>query len=254
MRPEEIDTDTLVKHADAALTRPSDYAAWDDRWYTTHGCVATWADRGDDILAESNYHAMLAALNGAVAHDETGASEARGDDVEDSSASHWAVGSLRQLMVRVRDDAGEFTPAFREAVACALALQEYPLLDESDYSERETEAWFKTFDLALDDAVRAHRDVDSPIDEELIKARMSDDRYGRMPELGHPDEINWDVVQDAYDAYRAEYLGLAGTALAARPGAGRPGQSARATTDRRLTVRRGLTRIRAVPPLDGRGE
>jgi hypothetical protein len=205
MRPTDIDTDTLAEYAAEALKRPSDFAAWDDRWYTTHGHVASWADRGDDVLAESNYHAMLAALQGAVAHDETGASEARGDDVEDASMNHWAHGSVRQLMVRVRDDSGDYTPAFREAVACALAMAEYPILDESDYFERETEAWFKTLDLALRDAQRAHGDVDTLLDYELIEARMKDDRHSRLPECGYAADLSWEAVQDAWDAYRDDY-------------------------------------------------
>src|SRR5262252_3968856 len=97
----DLDQDHLVEMASRILTRPDSYLAWDDRWYTTHGCVYAWADRSDDLVAESNFHTMLAALEGAVAHDESGASEDRGDDVVDTSASHWAYGSVRELMVRV---------------------------------------------------------------------------------------------------------------------------------------------------------
>jgi hypothetical protein len=205
MSTTEIDNDTMAKAAREALTRPQNYGAWDERWYTTHGCVMSWADRGDDILAESNYLTAVALLEGAVAHDETGASEARGDDVEDSSASHWLVGSLRQLFVRVYDEQGQYTPAFREAVSIGLSLQDYPILDESDYSERETEAWFKALDEAIDQAARAYRDVDTVLDEQAIDAHMRADSFSRMPECGHPDELSWDAVADAYRAYRDEY-------------------------------------------------
>lgn len=198
------DAEHMAIAAREALTRPSDYAAWDERWYTTHGRVMDWAERGDDLVAESNYLTALAMLQGAVAHDETGASEARGDDVEDTTASHWAVGSLRELFVRVYDEAGAYTPAFKQAVEIAYSLSNYPILDESDYSERETEAWFAVFEDALDCATRDH--PDAVADVQCIDAAMRADNFERMPEMGHPDDLSWDDVADAYRVYRNEHF------------------------------------------------
>ena len=165
----DLDTEHIAEAAREALTRPSDSAWFDDRLFDTHGCVYTWADRSDDVLDESNFHAMLAALNGAVAHDETGASEERGDDVLDTSASHWAVGSVRHIFVRVYADEERtiFTPAFIEAVRCADSMREYPVLDESDFSEREYDRWQQIVMDAFDWAMNDYPD-DTPAEREAV--------------------------------------------------------------------------------------
>ena len=207
----DLDHAELVKLAEQALKRPGSYMAFDDRWYNTHGCVMAWADRGDDVLAESNYLTALDMLNGAVAHDETGASEARGDDVVDTSASHWGYGSVRELFVRVFDEHGEYTPAFIEAARIHGRLENYPILDESDFSEREYKQWEDVMEDALSDATTAHWEVDESTDEAVIYYLVTctkpyDDRL--MDYCGYPAEsVDWDRVQEVYDQARDEYLG-----------------------------------------------
>lgn len=167
----DLDSEHMAKAAREALTRPGDSMWFDDRLFTTHGCVYTWADRSDDVLAESNYYAMKAALEAAIAHDESGASEARGDDLIDSGARHWAYGSVEHLFVRVYVDADaeqlEYTPAFIEAVRCADSLREYPVLDESDFSEREYAAWERTVSDEFDWSYRSYPD-DTDAERQLI--------------------------------------------------------------------------------------
>lgn len=132
----EFDEDTLAKAAQHALTKPDDYWASDDRWFTSHGLVTSWADRQTDLLAESNYLTALKIIQSAAA-------ELADTHVIDTSASHWGRGSMRQLMVQVYNDPGNpesgYTEAFQAAVSCALALQEYAVLDETDLNEREHE-------------------------------------------------------------------------------------------------------------------
>jgi hypothetical protein len=62
------------------------------------------------------------------------------DDVEVVSSSHWAVGWIDQLGVRVFDDKGRITDAFHAIVDWKAKLEDYPLADEDDYSRREHEA------------------------------------------------------------------------------------------------------------------
>ena len=203
------DAEHMAAAAKEALTRPRDFMSYDDRWYMTHGCVMEWADRDDDIMAESNYHVALDRLNGAIAHDETGASEARGDDVEDTGMGHWAVGSLRQIMVRVYTDdtCTEYTPAFREAVEIAWQLRyESPILDESDHSEREHNAFVATVDDALDSAARDYGD-----DSEAERAAFTflstwgEDTRERIYDAGYPDP-DWERVADVYRDVRREHF------------------------------------------------
>lgn len=149
-RRDELSADVLERAAREALTQPQPGAMWDYRLYDTHGCVMSWADRGDDILAESNYLCVLEHLQGVAVQDDGDAQETPDEYVLDVSVSHWLVGSLRQLFIQVYDDAGEFTETFKEAVCVVIALREdYPVFDDSDFSEREWEAARRDEDDAL---------------------------------------------------------------------------------------------------------
>lgn len=66
---------------------------------------------------------------------------AEGDDpdVVFESHSHWAVGHVDGFSVRVFKR-GRVTKAFRTYHELAERMDDYPVLDESDYSEREYEA------------------------------------------------------------------------------------------------------------------
>jgi len=57
-------------------------------------------------------------------------------DVVMERHSHWAVGHVDGFSVRVFRD-GDFTDAFRTYHGLVERLSEYPILDESEYGERE---------------------------------------------------------------------------------------------------------------------
>lgn len=191
MAGNDIDDETLTEAAKEALQRPSDAAFWDERLYTTHGLTFGWADRGDDLLAESNYHVALSAIRDAAGEDAD-------DHVIDGSVSHWLVGSMRQLFVQVRDDSGAFTAAWREAVACGLALQDYPILDESDYSERESNEYWRQYADALGDA---RNDYENVCYDENREADIPDDAlHERVTE--ELEAQQWDSKRDFHNGYR----------------------------------------------------
>jgi hypothetical protein len=188
-------------YARQVLTRPQSYMAYDDRWYTTHGCVMAWADRGDDLVAESNYHAARARLE-AVARDGE-------DDVEDTSASHWLFGSVQELFVRVRDDDGQYTPAFHEAFSICCALLDYPILDDTDHSEREWDRFVQLLDEAIGDNIRQHDDdlEDDQVIYHLLTTAEYEDPwvYSRWP----GESIDHDEVARIYGLarnYHFEFL------------------------------------------------
>lgn len=99
--------------------------------------------RDSDALEISNFETVKRILGKWV--ERSGWTE--GEDGEDyydgavsiESSSHWAVGWVETIHVRMRNRKGEFTKAFR--VACGLAedLRNYCVLDEDDYSRREYE-------------------------------------------------------------------------------------------------------------------
>jgi hypothetical protein len=61
--------------------------------------------------------------------------------------NHWAVGHVDGFSVRVfKGD--EITAAFRKYHELAVAMDEYPVLDESEYSDREYEATLENIPIA----------------------------------------------------------------------------------------------------------
>jgi hypothetical protein len=207
------DDDVLAEYAAKLGERPSNYLAWGDYGqYDTHVPVYAMATNSDDIMAESNWHAMRDALNGAIAHGD----REPFDDLHELGESHWAVGPLRMLYVRVRDECtGQYTPAFRMAVELLESLSDYPLLDESDYSEREYTAWLDVMDDALDSAARTHRDADTPTDEVMFYWLVTRESGERLCNSCSPDDVDWGRVQTVYDEIRDEhYTWLGGWMLA----------------------------------------
>ncbi|MGW7434705.1 hypothetical protein [Streptomyces sp. NPDC054849] len=234
-----LDRDTLTDIAERSLKRPSDAMFWDDRLFTTHGALFSWAELGDDILEESNYLSALALIQGA-------AGDFADDHVIDGSARHFAFGSLRTIYVQVyetyeeececaptwqhedeceRDedswycqsycltecdgeqclpDEREFTPAFIEAAGLAYGLLDYPIIDESDYSEREMERFRKNVEDAVDDVHKQHWD-DSDADREAIFERAYDalqDLYGHEANA----DVSWSRVAQIWNEHRENYF------------------------------------------------
>lgn len=83
-------------------------------------------------------------------------------DLVFESHDHWAVGHIDGFSLRVFKD-GRITEAFRAYHDLAEQMADYPILDESDYSERELEA---TLENLTDAAWRLKREFTLPDDWE----------------------------------------------------------------------------------------
>ena len=91
-----------------------------DNWIVTVGRT-----RDSDCLSESNFHSVLKALEEKETADRV--------DVINISQGHWGCGWIETVLVRPGSAAAE------EWEGIARALEQYPVLDEDDYSEREAE-------------------------------------------------------------------------------------------------------------------
>ncbi|AXQ61130.1 hypothetical protein SEA_HANK144_75 [Streptomyces phage Hank144] len=245
-----LDFDTLDEIAEQALTRPSDAMFWDDRLFTTHGAILSWASRGDDILEESNYKSALDLIKGAAGDDA-------GEHVIDGSAGHWLVGTLETIYVQVYADrpecntigceeeaeylanyrtgesahfceehkeglegsviaeilhtefeplGREFTPAFVEAAELLVGLQDYPIIDESDFSEREWKAFEDNCSEALESASNEYDDDTleeaTEIQNRIFQDSALSDLFGYEPNA----EVSWERVAEIYAEYRDAYF------------------------------------------------
>lgn len=156
-----------------------------DQWaviYTHH--------RDSGLLDQSNASFIAKALEPFTEGDDP--------DLVFESHSHWAVGHIDGFSVRVFKD-GKVTEAFERYHELAERMDDYPILDESDYSERELEA---TLENIEDAAWRLKNDFELPdgwggevyswlSDNESSEVENTDDQGG------YPEE---DALRRAFDS------------------------------------------------------
>jgi hypothetical protein len=95
-------------------------------------CVVYSHHRDSGLLDQSNAAAIERALQPFMEGDEA--------DVVGERHSHWGVGWVEGYAIRVFDQAGKVTAAFRRYCELRARLADYPILDESDYCQREYDA------------------------------------------------------------------------------------------------------------------
>lgn len=121
-------TVSIEEFAKQGLHYPEDFATGVESAFTTHAQVYG-THRDADLLDQSNWQVYLKEL-------EPG--EPGVGDVYILPCSHWAVGWYDHLMVRVYNQFNsEYTPQFLKAYDLYVARQNYPVLDEEDYCQRE---------------------------------------------------------------------------------------------------------------------
>lgn len=113
--------------------------------------------RDSDLVVESNFEALLERLGG------------ESKSVEVVRDSHWAVGWVESIRVSIKAK-----KKLKIALEALNSLEDYPLLDETDYYERENDKLEDDFrfyrDEFLDNAVKAliaATDVPAEILEDL---------------------------------------------------------------------------------------
>ena len=119
-------------------------------------------------------------------------------DVVAERHDHWLVGWIDGFSIRVFKN-GQITPAFRRYVELQNALEDYPILDEDDYSTREFEATVENID---DAAWRLKDDYELPEDwQHEVYGWLSDNDCGeienRDDQGGYPSE---ESLRTAFDA------------------------------------------------------
>jgi len=115
-------------------------------------CIVYTHHRDSGLLDQSNAAAIGEALEPFV--------EADDPDVVAERHNHWLVGWIEGLSIRVFRD-GEITEAYRTYHEHRQRLDDYPILDETDYSNREHEATVENIGEA---AWRLKREFDIPDD------------------------------------------------------------------------------------------
>lgn len=118
-----------------------------DNW-----CLVYTHNRDSGLVEQSNAIQIEAALAPFLDIHK----EENDNDVVREDHSHWAVGWVKGYAIRVfkEEDSGEVTEAFRKWVELSVSLADYPLLNESHYSQLEYEAALEAIRQVGDRLVR----------------------------------------------------------------------------------------------------
>ena len=175
-------------------------------------CFAWWREREIDesdnwaiLYTHHRDSGLLDQSNGEVIRKAIRPfADTENPDVVFESHSHWAVGSIEGFSIRVLRD-GKITEAFTKYHELAERLANYPILDETDYSNREYEATIENIGSA---ACKLKHDFELPEGwESEVYSWFSEHRYSAVENCddqgGYPSE---EELAEAFDALGYEQL------------------------------------------------
>jgi hypothetical protein len=153
-------------------------------------------NRDSGLLDQSNAFVIAKAMQPFTEGDDP--------DVVFESHHHWAVGHVDGFSLRVFKR-GRVTKAFRAYHELAERMADYPILDESDYSNREYEA---TYENVGEAAWRLKQEFSLPDDwQSDFFSWLSDHRDHALENVddqgGWPDEDDLEAAFSALGYQRA---------------------------------------------------
>jgi hypothetical protein len=125
-----------------------------DKW-----CLVYTSNRDSGLLDQSNAAQIEEMLKPFIAR----------DTVRAETHSHWAVGHVDGYAILVYTKKGKVTKAFQKWCDIQEQLADYPVLNDEDYSERETEATEKNLTEAGQRVLNRH-DVENPPEDWVHQA------------------------------------------------------------------------------------
>ena len=176
----EIDREELSQMVDEALDRPSDATFRDFDLFHTHTLAfhtPAWNLTDDYVIDQANYRSALQILEPLGA--------------EAATVGHWTYSTFECIKIPILNKNGNILPAAVELYNLQCLLREYPVLDESLYSELECEV----NDRAMTDAIEweeRQREIEFSDDQKYTIHSMYFELWGGHYETGYisEDELN----------------------------------------------------------------
>lgn len=157
-----------------------------DRW-----AIVYTSNRDSGLIDKSNAAVIEKALTALTEGDDA--------DVVSESHSHWLVGHVDGFSIRVFDGDGNITEAFRIYFGLQEQMEAYPILDESDYSDREYASTLENVELAAW-SLKGHFDLPEGWESDVY-SWLSDNDPSQLESVddqgGWPDE---DSLRTAFQA------------------------------------------------------
>lgn len=142
--------------------------AWSRQWDLENPeqwTIVYTHNRDSGLLDESNASAIEKRLAPFINGDD--------GDILEEHHGHWACGWIDGYAIRVFGLDGAITPAFQEWYNIQCELEDYPVLDEEDYSNREYEACLD----AIEQECKMLDNCKADIDASAIYSWLSDNGY-----------------------------------------------------------------------------
>lgn len=105
------------------------------------------ANRDSGLLEQANAEAIDKIM-----------SEFPEDQIRSESHGHWAVGHVDGYSIRVYEQDGSLTPAFQAWASIQEQLDDYPILDEELYGQKEMDAEYENIKQAIPSFLHRHED------------------------------------------------------------------------------------------------
>ena len=148
--------------------------------------------RDSHLVDQSNFHVTHETLKAAHKKQE-GQENFDEDDLTIAAASHWAVGWCQTIMVRATN-----TELVREAAEICRSIEDYPVLDDSDYQDREMTERDETISDFLSLWMKEIGEALAPNkDQESLTPEQSDDLESLCVFLFHED-CSYSGIEDAW--------------------------------------------------------
>lgn len=153
-------------------------------------------NRDSGLLDQSNASVIEKALKSFTEGDDP--------DVVMESHNHWAVGHVDGFSIRVYDK-NEVTEAFKSYHKLAVKMDNYPVLNDEDYSNREYEATIENISQA---AWKLKHNYELPEGWEYqVYSWLSEHECGEIENCddqgGYPSE---DSIERAFEAFEFKFI------------------------------------------------
>lgn len=185
-------SENLLRCAKDSITKPEDFGYWgSDDMFVTWGFCGIDKHRDSKILEETNFDLMSKELMQEFP-----------EDFRIETYNHWAVGHVVRLCVRVLKEDKEITEdniteAFAKAMYCKDGLMDYPVWDDSEYSER-------LYNAAIDAIEDLHYPISSMVDTTIESWSSEVYRY-LSEEMGVYVDVDADIYPTDEDILIAVY-------------------------------------------------
>lgn len=117
----------------------------DETMESGYSFLETWCKvfathRDSDLLDQSNYSAYIKLLDDFIMEHNPKGEIIDDYQYQEGSASHWLVGYTNEILIPALTSKGKVTEIFKHCLGIQDSLDDYPVLDEDDFSGREHES------------------------------------------------------------------------------------------------------------------